>query len=95
MTTIVGLKSAPRAEGVRVRWGESVCHPGLTVSSEWGTREMSGSGGADQRPSDRKPELRVQQMRLPQRTRGRPWSLSRWGDTSAWLWLEEVDRADL
>jgi len=45
-TTIVALKSSPRAEGVRVRseswkvvslrWG--VCHPGLTVSLDWGTR---------------------------------------------------------
>ena len=43
---IVALKSSPRAEGVRVRseswkvvslrWG--VCHPGLTVSLDWGTR---------------------------------------------------------
>ena len=47
-TTIVGLKSSLRAEGVRVkseswrvvspRWEASVCHPGLTVSLGWGTR---------------------------------------------------------
>ena len=50
MTTIVGLKSAPRAEGVRVRWGESVCHPGLTVSLEWGTRRCPGVVGLTRDP---------------------------------------------
>lgn len=60
VTTIVGLKSTPRAEGVRVRseswrvvslrWGESICHPGLTVSLEWGTRRCQGVVGLTRDP---------------------------------------------
>lgn len=108
-TTIVGLKSSPRAEGMRVRseswrvvslrWGESVCHPGLTVSLDWGTRrwfwcELSGSGGADQRPSDR-PELEGSADEAPTEDQKKALLLSMRGDTSAWLWSKEVDRADL
>lgn len=56
---------------------------------------MSGSGGVDQRPSDRRPELEGSADEAPTEDQRKALSLSRRGDTSAWLWLEEVDRADL